>query len=136
MRFNNPFQETPDEAWRKVEVTEEVLSNYTRDMAAAYKKYDYSNEDKGTLPEEIISGGCKYRFVGQNHGFTCDSAICQAVFQHQEENDGGAFAALIATNIPIFTSRPGRIGGTAREAGFGQERCIACISKTFHYSPK
>lgn len=136
MRFNNPFQETPDETWRNVEVTEEVLSNYNRDMAAAYEKYDYSSEDRGTLPDEIISGACKYRFVGQNHGFTCDSAICQAVFQHHEENDGGAYASLIATNIPIFTTRPGNIHGTAREAGFGYERCIACISKTFHYSPK
>jgi hypothetical protein len=135
MRFNNPIQETPDESWRKVEVTEEVISNYSHDMAAAYEKYGYSNEDRGTLPDEIISGACKYRFVGQNHGFTCDNAICQAVFQHHEENDGGAFASLIATNIPIFTSRPGNIHGTAREAGFGQERCIACISKTFHYSP-
>ena len=135
MDFNNPIQETPDEGWRKVEVTEEVISNYFRDMAAAYEKYGYSAEDKGTLPEEIISGGCKYRFVGQCHGFTCDSSICQAVFQHHEDNDGGAFAALIATNIPIFTTRPGNIHGSAREAGFGQERCIACISKSFHYSP-
>ncbi len=135
MRFNNPFQETPDESWRKVEVTEEVLSNYNRDMSAAYEKYDYTAEDRGSLPDEIISGACKYRFVGQNHGFTCDSAICQAIFQHHEENDGGAYASLIATNIPIFTTRPGNIQGSAREAGFGQERCIACISKAFHYSP-
>ena len=135
MRFNNPIQETPDEAWRKVEVTEEVLSNYTRDMSAAYEKYNYSAEDRGSLPDEIISGARKYRFVGQNHGFTCDSSICPAVFQHHEENDGGAYASLIATTIPIFTTRPGNIRGTAREAGFGQERCISCISKTFNYSP-
>ena len=135
MDFNNPIQETPDESWRNVEITEEVLSNYVKDMASAYEKYNYSEEDRGTLPDEIISGGCKYRFVGQDHGFTCDSAICQAVFQHHEENDGGAFSALFATNIPIFTTRPGKIGGTAREMGFGQERCISCISKTFHYSP-
>ena len=135
MDFNNPLQETPDETWREVEVTEKILSNYIRDMNSAYEKYNYSNEGRGSLPEEIISGGFKYRFVGQGHGFTCDSAICQAVFQHQGENDGGAFSALIATNIPIFTTRPGRIGGTAREMGFGQERCISCISKVFHYSP-
>ena len=135
MRFNNPFQETPDETWKEVDVTEEVLANYYRDMGAAFEKYDYSNDDKGTLPDEIISGACKYRFVGQNHGFTCDSAICQAVFQHHEDDGGSAFASIIATNIPIFTSRPGNIHGTAREAGFGQERCIACISKVFHYSP-
>ena len=117
-------------------MTEEVLSNYFRDLSDAYEKYNYSAEDRGSLPDEIISGACKYRFVGQNHGFTCDSAICQAIFQHHEEIDGGAYASLIAANIPIFTTRPGNIHGTAREAGFGHERCIACISKTFHYSPK
>ena len=135
MDFNNPLQETPDESWRQVEVTEKVLSNYIRDMNSAYEKYNYSEEDRGSLPTEIISGGYKYRFVGQGHGFTCDSAICQAVFQHHGENDGGAFSALVATNIPIFTTRPGKIGGTAREMGFGQERCISCISKVFHYPP-
>jgi len=134
MDFNNPLQETPDESWREIEVTEEILTNYYRDMNAAFihYTYNYSEEGRGSLPEEIISGDCKYRLVGQGHGFTCDSPICQAVFQHCQKNDEGAFSALVATNIPIFTTRTGRLQGTAREMGFGQERCIVCISKVFH----
>jgi len=130
-RFNNPLQESPCEDWKSVGVTEELLSNYERDMSEAVKKFNYkSREDKGTLPDEIISGGCKYRFVSRDVGTTCDSAICQAVFHHHYENDGGAWSALVATNIPMFTSRPGNINGTAREAGYGLEICLACVAKT------
>jgi hypothetical protein len=129
MRFNNPMEETPDESWREIEVTEDVLSTYAKDIQSAYERYNYSNEDRGTLPSEIVAAECKYRLVDQCHGFTCDSPVCQAVFQHQQELDSGAFAALVATGIPIFTTRPGNIHGTAREAGFGHERCIACVSK-------
>ncbi len=129
MRFNNPIEETPDESWREVEVTEEVLAQYSQDLQSAYEIFNYSSEDRGSLPAEIVSAECKYRLVDQCHGFTCDSPVCQAVFQHQQEGDGGAFAALVATGIPIFTSRPGDIHGTPREAGFGQERCIACVAK-------
>lgn len=49
------------------------------------------------------------------HGFTCDNPVCQAVFQHYQDNDGGAFGALVATGIPIFTTRPGNIHGTPRD---------------------
>jgi hypothetical protein len=129
MRFNNPMEETPDESWREIEVTEDVLSTYTKDLQSAYERFNYSSEDRGTLPAEIVASECKYRLVNQCHGFTCDSPVCQAVFQHQRESDSGAFAALVATGIPIFTTRPGNIHGTAREAGFGHERCIACVSK-------
>ena len=130
MRFNNPFEETPDETWREIDVTEEVLSTYSQDLHNAIKKFNYSEEHRGTLPLEIVSQDCKYRLIEEQcHGFTCDSPVCQAVFQHQHEADAGAFAALVATGIPIFTTRPGDIHGSAREAGFGHERCIACVSK-------
>lgn len=129
MRFNNPLQETPDETWKKIDVTEEVLSTYSRDLRDAIKKFKYSEEDRGTLPAEIVTQGCKYRLIERCHGFTCDSPVCQAVFHHQQDTDAGAFAALVATSIPMFTTRPGDIHGTPREAGFGHERCIACVSK-------
>lgn len=133
MRFNNPIEETPDESWREIEVTEEVLSNYAKDLHSAYERFNYTNEDRGSLPAEIVTADCKYRLIDHCHGYTCDSPVCQAVFQHQQESDSGAFAALIATSIPIFTTRPGNIHGTAREAGFGHERCIACVSKALPY---
>ena len=129
MKFNNPIQETPDESWREVEVTEGVLSTYSQDLQSAYKKFNYSDKDRGSLPAEIVAAECKYRLIEGYHSFTCDSPVCQAVFQHCEEVDGGAFGALVATGIPIFTTRPGDIHGTPREAGFGYERCIACVSK-------
>lgn len=129
MKFNNPLQETPDETWREINVTEEVLSTYNQDLQDAIKKFNYSKEDRGTLPAEIVTQDCKYRLIEKPHSFTCDNPVCQAVFQHHENNDGGAFAALVATGIPMFTTRPGDIYGTPREAGFGHERCIACVSK-------
>jgi len=129
MRFNNPFEETPDETWREINVSEEVLSTYSQDLRNAIKKFNYSEEDRGTLPAEIVTQDCKYRLIEQCHGFTCDSPVCQAVFQHQHETDAGAFSALVATGIPMFTTRPGDIYGSPREAGFGHERCIACVSK-------
>jgi hypothetical protein len=129
MRFNNPIEETPDESWMEIEVTEEVISNYAKDLHSAYERFNYTNEDRGSLPAEIVTADCKYRLIDQCHGYTCDSPVCQAVFQHQQESDSGAFASLIAASIPIFTTRPGNIHGTAREAGFGHERCIACVSK-------
>lgn len=129
MRFNNPMEETPDESWREIDVTEEVLAKYNQDLRVACEKFNYSTEDRGKLPVEIVSADCKYRLVENCHGFTCDSPVCQAVFQHYSETDGGAFGALVATGIPIFTTRPGDILGNPREAGYGQERCIACVSK-------
>ena len=129
MRFNNPMEETPDESWRGIEVTEEVLQNYSQDLQIACEKFNYSTEDRGKLPAEIVAADCKYRLVENCHGFTCDSPVCQAVFQHYSDTDGGAFGALVAKGIPIFTTRPGNILGNPREAGFGQERCIACVSK-------
>ncbi len=129
MKFNNPIQETPDESWREVEVTEEVLSTYTQDLQSAYKKFNYSDKDRGSLPAEIVSNDCKYRLIEGYHSFTCDSPVCQAVFQYHQASDAGAFSALVATGIPMFTTRKGDIHGTPREAGFGHERCIACVSK-------
>jgi hypothetical protein len=129
MRFNNPCEETPDDSWREIEVTEEILSTYNQDLQNAITKFNYSIEDRGKLPAEIVSNDCKYRLVEQCHGFTCDSPVCQAVFQYYKEKDGGSFGTLVATGIPIFTTRPGNIYGKPREAGFGHERCIACVSK-------
>lgn len=129
LRFNNPIEETPEESWREIDVTEEVLTKYNQDLRVACEKFNYSTEDRGKLPAEIVSADCKYRLVENCHGFTCDSPVCQAVFQHYSDTDGGAFGALVATGIPIFTTRPGDILGNPREAGFGQERCIACVSK-------
>jgi hypothetical protein len=134
MKFNNPIEETPDESWREIDVTEEVLTKYNQDLHAACERFNYSIEDRGKLPAEIVAADCKYRLVEHCHGFTCDSPVCQAVFQHYSETDGGAFGALVATGIPIFTTRPGDIHGTPREAGFGQERCIACVSKVLPVS--
>jgi hypothetical protein len=129
MKFNNPMEETPDESWREIDVTEEVLTKYNQDLHTACERFNYSTEDRGKLPAEIVAADCKYRLVENCHGFTCDSRVCQAVFQHYSETDGGAFGALVATGIPIFTTRPGDILGNPREAGYGQERCIACVSK-------
>jgi len=129
MRFNNPIEETPDESWRDIEVTEDVLTKYSQDLQGAFKKFNYTEEYRGSLPAEVVSVDSKYRLVEHCHGLTCDSPVCQAVFQNSLDNDGDPFAALVATGIPIFTTRPGDIHGTPREAGFGQERCIACVSK-------
>ena len=133
MRFNNPFEETPDETWREIDVTEELLSTYNQDLRNAVKKFNYSEEDRGALPSEIVTWAdgpaLNWRLIEECHGFTCDSPVCQAIFQHHREKDAGAFAALVATGIPMFTTRPGDIHGSAREAGFGHERCIACVSK-------
>jgi hypothetical protein len=129
MRFNNPMEETPDESWKDIEITEDVLTKYSKDLQGAFEKFNYTEEHRGSLPAEIVSVNSKYRLVEHCHGFTCDNPVCQAVFQHYQENDGGAFGALVATGIPIFTTRPGNIHGTPREAGFGEERCIACVSK-------
>lgn len=129
MRFNNPIEETPDETWREVEVTEEVLQNYSQDLQNAIIKFNFTEEDRGTLPAEIVTEDCKYRLIEDTHGFTCDSPLCQAVFQYHQATDVGAFGALVATCIPMFTTRKGDIHGTPREAGFGHERCIACVSK-------
>lgn len=129
MWFNNPIEETPDESWREIDVTEEVLTKYNQDLRVACEKFNYSTEDRGKLPVEIVAADCKYRLVENCYGFTCDSPVCQAVFQHYSDKDGGAFGALVATGIPIFTTRPGDILGNPREAGYGQERCIACVSK-------
>lgn len=129
LRFNNPMEETPDESWRDIEVTEDVLTKYSQDLQGAFEQFNYTEGNRGSLPAEIVSVDSKYRLVEHCHGFTCDNPVCQAVFQHYQCNDGGAFAALVATGIPIYTTRPGNIHGTPREAGFGQERCIACVSK-------
>ena len=129
-RFNNPMQETPQGDWAAIEVTEQILLSYQRQLPSVCEKYGFlSPEEPGDAPKEVVIDNTQYRLVDNSHGMTCDSPLCQAVFQHQDSVGNFAWAALIAPIIPMYTTRKGLIGGTAREIGYGVEKCLVCLDQ-------
>lgn len=131
-RFNNPMQETPSEEWRDVDVTEELLESYYRDLNQVCETYRFrSPKEPGDTPkvQELPHSNTVYRLVDRIHGMTCDTPTCQAVFQHQERIGNCGFASLVATSIPMYTTRPGDLSGTPREAGYGIDCCLMCMDK-------
>jgi hypothetical protein len=130
-RFDNPVSETPDNSWMDIEVTSEVIGDYWERMRSIQLEYDFKSlSDIGSLPTTLSKEGKSYRLIPDTHGFTCDDPTCQAIFQQQNDLDGGAYGALIATGIPIYTSRDGDLNGdSVSDLGYGKEYCLACIMK-------
>ena len=130
-RFNNPMSETPDNSWMDIEVTAEIITDYWKKMSSLQDKYDFiSLKEPGTLPTTLSKEDKSYRLVPDTHGFTCDDPTCQAIFQQQNDLDGGGYAALILTGLPIYTSRTGVLTSeSVSDLGYGKEYCLACIMK-------
>ncbi len=130
-RFNNPMSETPDDSWMDIKVTSEVIGDYWERMGSIQLEYDFKSlSDIGSLPTTLSKDDKSYRLIPYTHGFTCDDPTCQAIFQQQDDLDGGAYGALIATGIPIYTSRVGDLNGdSVSDLGYGKEYCLACIMK-------
>ena len=136
-KFNNPMEESfGNDSWMDVVVTGELLSDYIRDLDKVSVKYDFkSPEEPGSAPDTILYEDKDYKLVKGFHSFTCDGALCQAVFQHHR-NSGASdcFTTFVTPIVPIYTSRPGNIHGNAREAGYGDERCLACVDSSGIFS--
>jgi hypothetical protein len=130
-RFNNPMCETPDDSWRDIEVTSEITHDYWKRMISLQIKYDFKSlNDIGSLPTTMSKEDKSYRLVPDIHGFTCDDPTCQAIFHQQNDLDGGGYAALVATGLPIYTSRSGDLKGeSVSDIGYGKEYCLACMMK-------
>ena len=130
-RFDNPMSETPDNSWMDIEVTSEVIRDYWERMGSIQLEYDFKSlSDIGSLPTTLSKDDKSYRLIPDTHGFTCDDPTCQAIFQQQNDLDGGTYGALIATGIPIYTSRIGDLNGdSVSDLGYGKEYCLACIMK-------
>tara|TARA_B110000467_G_C18122991_1_gene368944 strand:- start:253 stop:684 length:432 start_codon:yes stop_codon:yes gene_type:complete len=129
--FNNPMSETPDDSWMDIEITDQIIKDYWKRMTTLQSDYDFKSlHDIGSLPTMVSKGDKSYRLVPDTHGFTCDDPTCQAIFHLQNELDGGAYAALIATGIPIYTSRKGDLtSDSVSDIGYGKEYCLACMMK-------
>jgi hypothetical protein len=130
-RFNNPMSETPDDSWMDIEVTDQVIQDYWKRMTSLQLTYDFKSlNDIGSLPTTMSKEDKSYRLVPDIHGFTCDDPTCQAIFHQQNDLDGGGYAALIATGLPIYTSRSGDLkSDTVSDIGYGKEYCLACMMK-------
>ena len=130
-RFDNPMSETPDDSWMDVEITDAVIHDYWSRMTSLYTKFDFKSlSESGSLPTMVSKEDKSYCLIPDTHGFTCDDPTCQAMFQKHNTLDGGAYAALIATGIPIYTSRKGDLtSDSVSELGYGEEYCLACIMK-------
>ena len=129
--FDNPMSETPDDSWRSIEVTEEIIKDYWKRMIELQEKYDFKSlQDPGSLPSTIEKDGVSYRLFPDIHPVWCDDPICQAINHQQDDMDGGGYSALILTGIPIFTTRKGDLtSDSGRGLGYGHEYCLACIMK-------
>ena len=129
--FNNPMSETPDDSWMDIEVTGEILLDYWNRMASIQEEYNFKSlSDIGSLPTTMTMDDKPYRLVPEIHGFTCDDPTCQAIFHHQNDLDGGGYGALIATGLPIYTSRDGDLTSeSVSDIGYGKEYCLACMMK-------
>ena len=130
-RFNNPMCETQDDSWRDIEVTNEITQDYWKRMTSLQLTYDFKSlNDIGSLPTTMSKEDKSYRLVPDIHGFTCDDPTCQAIFHQQNDLDGGGYAALIATGLPIYTSRSGDLKSeSVSDIGYGKEYCLACMMK-------
>lgn len=129
--FDNPMSETPDDSWRSIEVTEEIIKDYWKRMIELQAKYDFKSlQEPGSLPSTIEKDGVSYRLFPDIHPVWCDDPICQAINHQQDDMDGGGYSALILTGIPIFTTRKGDLmSDSGRGLGYGHEYCLACIMK-------
>ena len=130
-RFDNPMSETPDDSWMDIKVTDEIFLDYWERMESIQLEYDFKSlSEIGSLPITLSKDDKSYRLIPDTHGFTCDDPTCQAIFQHHNDLDGGGYGALIATGIPIYTSRTGDLtGDSVSDLGYGKEYCLACIMK-------
>ena len=130
-RYNNPMRETQDDSWRDIEVTNEITQDYWKRMTSLQLTYDFKSlNDIGSLPTTMSKEDKSYRLVPDIHGFTCDDPTCQAIFHQQNDLDGGGYAALIATGLPIYTSRSGDLKSeSVSDIGYGKEYCLACMMK-------
>jgi hypothetical protein len=129
--FNNPMSETPDNSWMDIEVTKEIINDYWNRMSSLQDKYDFKSlTNPGSLPTTLLKDGKSYRLVPDTHGFSCDDPTCQAINHNQNDMDGGGYAALVLTGLPIYTSREGDLTSeSVCELGYGLEYCLACIMK-------
>jgi hypothetical protein len=127
LKFNNPVSETPDCDWMDIEVTDEMLHDSWGKMEALKSKYGFTSlNEPGSVPTTLTKDYKEYRLIPSIHGFTCDSASCQAINHHCD--DGGAYNALILPNLPIYTSRSGDISSDdVPNWGYGREYCLACM---------
>jgi len=128
-RFNNPMNETPDDLWMDIEVTDQIIQDYWKQMMSLQSTYNFKSlTDIGSLPTTMSKEDKSYRLVPDIHGFTCDDPTCQAIFHHHNDVDGGAYGALIATGIPIYTSRNGDLtSDSVSDIGYGKEYCLVCM---------
>jgi hypothetical protein len=132
MEFNNPLMETSyDDEWQGIEVTDEVLKEYFKSLDNAMEKCHFEGfEEMEHIPKKITYQKDDFRLIEGFHGFSCDSPICQAVFQHMntlDTDEAFNFTQFSLGTVPIFTTRKGDLNGNAREMGYGTERCIGCV---------
>ena len=124
-KFDNPLTESfgymgvgaeYDEDWEDVEVTDELVEQCQSEIESALEKYPTVDD----IPKEISFEGKTMRLIPDIiHGFTCDSARCQAIFQS---------GRLDPAFLPMYTSREGDLDGEPSELTYGFERCIACLT--------
>lgn len=135
MEFNNPLTETSyEDNWQGIEITDEVLKEYFKSLDKALKKcYVTGPGDTENIPKKITYQEDDFTLVEGFHGFTCDSPICQAVFQDlkfRDDDQSFNFTQFGLGNLPMFTTRKGDLNGNGREMGYGMEKCIACVMGT------
>ena len=129
LAFDNPTSVVPEEA-TYTKVTNENLEDYWRKMTDLQEKYEFESlENIGSMPTTFMKDKQEFRLIPEIHGLICDDPMCQAIAKDQDEADGGAYAALVLTSLPLFTNRTGDISESEEEAGPGQEFCLVCISK-------
>jgi hypothetical protein len=129
--FDNPMEETTSDEWMEIDVTKEIIEDYWKRMTDLQEKYGFKSlKDPGDLPTMLEKDGHKYTLFPDIHGATCDNVICRAINNLQRDLDGGGYAALVLTGLPLYTTRKGDLSkGNARDAGYGHEYCLACIMK-------
>ena len=129
--FDNPMEETTSGEWEDIDVTKEIIEDYWKRMTDLQEKYGFKSlKDPGDLPTILEKDGHKYTLFPDIHGATCDNVTCRAINNLQGDLDGGGYAALVLTGLPLYTTRKGDLSkGNARDAGYGHEYCLACIMK-------
>jgi hypothetical protein len=132
MEFNNPLMETSyDDEWQGIEVTDEVVKEYFNSLGEALEKCKVTGfEEMEHIPKKITYQKDDFTLIEGFHGFSCDSLICQAVFQDlkfRDDDQSFNFTQFGLGNLPMFTTRKGDLNGNGREMGYGTERCIGCV---------
>ena len=138
LAFENPVEAMPDMTEESIytKVTNDNMEDYWRRMTDLQEKYEFKSlSNIGSMPTSFMKDGQEFRLIPDMHGLICDDPMCQEIAKDQDDIDGGAYAAIVLTSLPLFTNRTGAISGaisgdmTEEEAGPGQEFCLACISK-------